>query len=213
MKRLNYISILLIALSLSANAEVFKCKDSAGKTIYQPAPCSSEATTQGVVKVKVNDPQKDEEARAKLNAWQGELAAKDAAKQEAEKQRQAELEKQESLDLQRRNVIAQEQRAIAEQQRANAEQQRAIAEQQRQNQPIIVAPPYGGGRYWNNGGFPPDGSYNPNMMPHHPHHHNEQEERPMSPPQSSSPESMSGSSSHVPDKPGFGLIQQHQNDK
>lgn len=148
MKYWGYISILLMVSSLSANAEVFKCKNDKGKVIYQPGPCASETATQGVVKVKVLDPQKDEEARAKLNAWQQDLAAKDAAKMEAEKQQQAELEKQESLELQRRSVIAQEQQAIAQEQRAIAEQQR-----QNQNQVIIVTPHYGGGRYWNNGGF------------------------------------------------------------
>jgi Domain of unknown function (DUF4124) len=190
MKHWKYSSILLMVLSLSANAEVFKCKNAKGKIIYQPAPCSSEAATQGVVKVKVLDPQKDEEARAKLNAWQGDLAAKDAAKQEAEKQRQAELEKQESLELQRRSIIAQEKQAeeSLDLQRRSviAQEQQAIAAQQRRNQPIIVAPPYGGGRYWNNGGFPPDSSYDPNMMQHHPHHHHEQGEQSVPPPQSPS---------------------------
>lgn len=198
MKTMNLIPIFLMVLSLSANAEVFKCKQTSGEIIYQSAQCPSTAVTQGVIKVKEMTPEQAEEAKIKLKAWQDRQAADDAAKLKAEKERQAELERQESLELQRRSVVAQE--------------KQAIAEQQRQNQPIIVAPPYGGGRYWNNGGFLPDGPYNPNMMPHHPHHHG-LEEHPVSPPQSSSPESMSGSSSHVPDKPGFGLIQQHQNDK
>ena len=158
MKCWDYISILLMVSSLSANAEVFKCKNDKGKIIYQPGPCASEAATQGVVKVKVFDPQKDEEAKAKLNAWQQDLAAKDAAKMEAEKQQRAELEKQESLELQRRSVIAQEQQA-------NAQEQRAIAEQQRQSQVIIVAPHYGGGRYWNNGGFSSNSSSSTTIFP------------------------------------------------
>ncbi|MEQ1486097.1 DUF4124 domain-containing protein [Methyloglobulus sp.] len=151
MKYVNYIFIPLIALSLSTNAEVFKCKNATGKTIYQSEPCASGATQQGVIKVKEMTPQEVEDSKARLKSWQEQQAADDAAKQEAEKQQQAELEKQESLELQRRSVIAQE--------------QQAIAAQQRQNQPIIVAPPYGRGRYWNNGGFSSNGSRNPTMLP------------------------------------------------
>jgi Domain of unknown function (DUF4124) len=168
MKCWNYISVLLMVSSLSANAEVFKCKNNKGKVIYQSGPCTSEAATQDVVKVKAFDPQKDEEAKAKLNAWQQDLAAKDAAKMEAEKQQQAELEMQESLELQRRSVIAQEQQAYAE-------QQRVIAEQQRQNQAIIVAPPYPGYNGWQ-----------PGMQYPHPHHpHQDHWQPPMQPPPSS----------------------------
>lgn len=153
MKYWNLIPVLLMALSLSANADVFKCKDATGKIIYQPASCSSEAATQGVIKVKEIEPQRTEEAKAKLKVWQDEQAANDAAKLEAEKQRQAELEKQESLALQRRSVIAQE--------------QQAIAAQQRQNQGGgAYFPSYGfNGRNGNNQFFPPFGALNPNMSP------------------------------------------------
>lgn len=151
MKHNNYIFIALLVFSLSIHAEVFKCKDATGKTIYQPNPCSSGSMPQGVIKVKEMTPQEVEDSKARLQTWQKEQAANDAAKKEAEKQQQAELEKQESLELQRRSVIAQE--------------QQAIAAQQGQNQPIIVAPPYGRGRYWDNRGFPPNGSWNPTMLP------------------------------------------------
>ncbi|NOS73287.1 MAG: DUF4124 domain-containing protein [Methyloglobulus sp.] len=151
MKHNNYIFIALLVFSLSIHAEVFKCKDASGKTIYQSNPCSSGSMPQGVIKVKEMTPQEVEDSKARLQVWQKEQAANDAAKKEAEKQQQAELEKQESLELQRRSVIAQE--------------QQAIAAQQRQNQPIIVAPPYGRGRYWNNGGFSSNGSRNPTMLP------------------------------------------------
>jgi Domain of unknown function (DUF4124) len=154
MKHWNYISILLAVLSLSANAEVFKCKNATGKITYQPIPCSPGAATQGVIKVQEMTPEKAEEAKAKLETWKQQQAADDTAKQEAEKQRQAELEKQESLELQRRSVIAQE--------------KQVIVEQQRQNPPVIVVPPYGRGGYLNNGGFQRDGSYYRNMMPNQP---------------------------------------------
>jgi hypothetical protein len=197
MKHMNYILILLMALSLCANAEVFKCKNATGKIIYQSEACSSGAVSQGVIKVKKMTPEEDEAAKAKLKAWREQQAVDDAAKQEAEKQRQAELQRQESLELQRRSVIAQE--------------QQVIAEQQRQNQPIIVMPPFGRGRYWNNNFQPAFDQGHPNTMPHHSHH--DQWEHPMPPPQSSLPSSgglSPGSPAPHPDKPGYGLLGHHQ---
>jgi len=70
MKHTNYIYCTFIALSLSANAEVFKCKDTAGKIIYQSDPCPSGEITQGVIKVKQMTPEETEQAKAKLKAWQ-----------------------------------------------------------------------------------------------------------------------------------------------
>ncbi len=152
MKYPNYILIALSVLSLSANAEVFKCKNVVGKIVYQSQPCASGATTQGVIKVKEITPEQAELARAKLEAWKQQQAIDDTVKQEVVKQRQAALERQESLELQRRSVIAQE--------------QQANSEQQRQNQGSgIYNQPYGyNGRYWNNQYYPP-GTWNPNM-PH-----------------------------------------------
>ncbi len=200
MKNINAIFICLILLPLSANAGVFKCKQASGKIIYQTAPCTSGAATQKVIKVKELTPEQAEEARVKLDAWKQQQAADDATKREVEKQRQAELDKQESLELQRRSVMAQE--------------KQAIAEQQRQNPPVIVAPPYGG-RYWNNGGFPPYGPYDPNMMPHHPHHHHQEQGEQSPPPQVQPapgliPAPILAPSPTHPDKPTLRLIQPHE---
>jgi hypothetical protein len=147
---------LLMALSLPAHAEVFKCKSASGKIIYQPEPCAAGTVPQGVIKVKEMTPEEAEEAKAKLNAWQGQQAADDAAKAEAEKQRQIELDRQESLELQRRSVMAQEKEAAA-----------AAAAQQRPVQSIgVYIPPYGyGGRNWNNPYDFPYGS-NPYQVPY-----------------------------------------------
>ncbi len=167
MKPVNYIFVPFMALSLSANAEVFKCQQASGKIIYQTALCSSGAAVQKVIKVDAMTPEQAEEARVKLERWKQQQAVDEAARFEAEKQRQTELEKQESLELQWRSVIAQE--------------KQAVAEEQRQNQPIIIAPVYGGGRYWNNGGFPHQGPHDPNKMPHHPKHHQQPSQSPPNP--------------------------------
>ncbi len=159
--------IFMLTMSLSVQAEVFKCK-SGGKIVYQHEQCATGEAPQAVI--RETSPQKVEEDKLKLRAWQDKLAAEKAEVLQAEKQRQAELEKQESLELQRRSVMAQEKQALAE-------QQRVITEQQRQNQPIIVAPPYGRGRYWNNRDYPPNppnSSWDPNMQQHHHNHDQEQ---------------------------------------
>jgi hypothetical protein len=153
MKHIKYIFISLMALSLSANAEIFKCKNTKGEFIYQSEPCSSDEVPQGIVKVKQLTLGETEAAKAKLKAWQDQQALEEATKREAELERQADLERQESLALQRRSVIAQEQQAIAAQQR------------QYQGGGAYF-PSYGfNGRNWNNQFFPPFGTLNPNMSP------------------------------------------------
>jgi hypothetical protein len=119
MKQFNYIPILLMVWGLPVNAEVFKCKQTSGKIIYQPTPCPSGTSKQGVVPVKEMTPEQVEDAKVKLKIWQDEQAANEAVKLQAEKERQEELRKQESLELQRRSVAAQEQQTILDQQRQN----------------------------------------------------------------------------------------------
>jgi hypothetical protein len=157
MKYLHYIAIPLISLALSANAEVFKCKNTAGKIVYQSEPCASGEITQGVIKVKEMTPEQAEEAKAKLEAWKQQQAIDDAAKHEIAKQQHTEMERQESLELQRRSVKAQEQQA-------NSQQQRQYQGSGIYNQPYDY-----NGRYWNNQYYPP-GTWNPNMQyPHYQH--------------------------------------------
>ena len=199
MKANKYLFFVLIALSLSGNAEVFKCKQVKGKIVYQSEPCPSGAAIQKVIKVKEMTPEQAEEARIKLEAWKQQQAADDAAKYEAQKQRQAELEKQESLELQRRSVIAQEKQAIAEQQR-----------QERRNRPIVI-PPYGYGRYWGNPPYPPFNRPHPNMPHDHQFH---SPGMPPLPPQQPAPLPVNPPGKwplqpEDPDKPRPGLLRQH----
>ncbi|MBK8814330.1 MAG: DUF4124 domain-containing protein [Methylococcaceae bacterium] len=102
MKLFNCIPILLLIMGLPVHAEVFKCKQASGKILYQPSPCSSGTSAQKVVTVKEMTPEQREEAKIKLKTWQDQQAVEEAAKLQAEKERQEELRKQESLELQRR---------------------------------------------------------------------------------------------------------------
>lgn len=135
-----HILILLMVLSGSANAEVFKCELASGKIIYQASPCPKNGAIQNIVEIKLIDPQRAEEAKAQLQAWKEEQAIKEAARNELEKQRKIESDRQESLELERRTAIAEEQQALAAQQRQNAI-------------PIEVAPAFNQ-RYWSNKPFP-----------------------------------------------------------
>jgi Domain of unknown function (DUF4124) len=158
---MKYLLIAFVLMSLSAHAEVFKCKNATGKIIYQAEPCATGAVTQGVINVKQMSPEETAAAKEKLNAWQQQQAAEDAANQAAERERQAARERQESLELQRRSV--------------NAQQQAVQGQQSYQyNSPLIV-PGYGYNRpYWNNGIRPPNGGGggvwgSPNYPYHRPH--------------------------------------------
>jgi hypothetical protein len=194
MKYINFIFIALITLSLSANAEVFKCKNATGKIIYQSEPCSSDEITQGVIKVKQMTPEETETAKAKLKAWQEEQAVEEAEKREVERQRQAEMERQESLALQRRSVIAQERQAIAEQQRPYL------------GGGGVFIPSYGfNGRNFGNQMFPPFGTLNPNILPQQPNNSWNQNMMPSQPP-GQSPLPMPSFSPH-PAAPG--IIKHH----
>lgn len=166
MLKMNPLLVLMMALPLSVQAEVFKCKSATGKIIYQPEPCAKGAALQRVIKVKKMTPQEAEEAKLKLNAWQEQQATNDAAKAEADKQRQIELEREESLELQRRSVKAQEQEATAAQQ---PPVQRGGG---------VYIPPYGyGGRY---GNYPYD--YPNRNNQYYPHQYNDPNQ-PNNPPQ------------------------------
>lgn len=155
----NYCSVLvLMALSFSTNAEVFKCKDKAGKIIYQGEPCTSGEVPQGVINVKQMTPEETEAAKTKLKVWQEQQAIEDAERRAAEKEQQAELERQESLELQRRSVRAQEQQAITAQQRPYM------------GGGGVYLPSYGVNNryYWGNQPYPPFGTLNPYSLPRQP---------------------------------------------
>jgi hypothetical protein len=76
MNSIKHLPMLLMALSLPAHAEIFKCKDASGKINYQSLPCPSTTKSQGVVKVKELDPQTAKEAEEKLKAWRKNMLQK-----------------------------------------------------------------------------------------------------------------------------------------
>jgi hypothetical protein len=109
----------IVCFSLPIKAEVFKCKLKSGKVIYQSESCNANQASQTVINIKAMTPEETAAASARLEEWQHQQAQEDAIKAAEAKQQQLEFERQESLELQRRSVMAQEQQAIAAQQQQN----------------------------------------------------------------------------------------------
>ena len=112
MKCMKPIFIFLLLSTVSANADIFKCKSSAGEMVYQPAPCTPPGETPvGKLNIKAMTPQEAEKAKALRDAEEQEEAAYDSEKAKAEKARQIELTRQKELELEARRVKAQEDEA------------------------------------------------------------------------------------------------------
>lgn len=129
------ISLLsLILISTTANAEVFKCIEKFGKAIYQSSPCKSGAKEQQL-DIKA-DPAKEAAAETKLEAIQTEYEARKVAQDEKNK----ELEKQRleaaTLEIAKRNAIAQQEQADAQKRQAEALEQRNNYD----NRPLYIVP-------------------------------------------------------------------------
>jgi hypothetical protein len=119
MKNIQLCIFLLTAFNINpAYAEVFKCIATTGKIVYQPTPCAPTSAKQRLLEVETMTDEERAVAKQKLQNWQDQQAAEDAAKAQAERERRLAWERQESLELQRRSVMAQEQQAI-EAQRQN----------------------------------------------------------------------------------------------
>ncbi len=113
---------LLMVLAVPANAEVFKCRLD-DKTVYQATPCPPNAIKQRVLDIQPTAPDKVIEAEQQLDTWKSELAVREAAEQQAKKERQEMLDKQTVIEALKRSAEAQE----------------AMAEANRQ--PIVINPP------------------------------------------------------------------------
>ncbi len=112
------IFLFWVLLSTPAVAEVFKCTEKHGKTVYQNTPCKPDAKEQQL-DIKT-DPAKEAEAKAKLDMIRNEYDARKAAQAEEDKVQSAKEKDALSLEFARRNAIAQEQQAQAQQRQAEA---------------------------------------------------------------------------------------------
>jgi hypothetical protein len=122
------ITLLVIAMMpLCAKADVFKCKISDSKTVYQPTPCEHAAAVQKV-DIQKRSQEKDAEAAAKLRAWNKKREAQEALEYERNKELAERSLREKEVDAQLQN--ADEQRKQSE---ALARQASALEEQNHQS--------------------------------------------------------------------------------
>ncbi|WP_431065095.1 DUF4124 domain-containing protein [Methylotuvimicrobium sp.] len=111
--------LLLIAISPTVDADVFKCIASSGKITYQGKPCSSDAQ-QEKVPIEPTDPRQLAEAERRLAIWQMERDKQKAERLEAERMQRKERNRTEAVEALKRSAEAQRQQAIAELRQAEA---------------------------------------------------------------------------------------------
>jgi len=144
---------LLLIMTSSAHAEVYKCQLSAKNIVYQSIPCSGDSTNKNIVDIAKPTPEQVQEAQERLKATEAERQALDKAAQE----------QQEKVATQRREEAIQRE-ITATRQAAEAASQAAAAAARQQTAipynpyPTVISPPYSG--Y----------GYVPNYPYHHPQH-------------------------------------------
>lgn len=128
------IFISLTAISMPAFPEVFKCIGKYGQATYQNSPCVGSKKEQQL-DIKF-DPEKEAEAKAKLEAIRSDYEAKKASKLEQEKAKAAQHNEAASLEFARRSAIAQQEQAQAQQRQAEALER----QNQNLNRPLYYLP-------------------------------------------------------------------------
>lgn len=129
------IFLLLTVTPAAAGAEVYKCIEKLGRTVYQSSPCKA-AIKEQQLNITPN-PAKEAEAKAKLQAIQSEDEARKAAQQQADKELSAERYEAAQLEIANRSAIAQQEQAEAQKRQAEALEN----QNQMNNSPIYVLPP------------------------------------------------------------------------
>ncbi|MDD2739377.1 MAG: DUF4124 domain-containing protein [Methylomonas lenta] len=132
MRLISLLSLMLI--SATANAQVFKCIEKFGKTIYQSSPCKSGAKEQQL-DIK-SDPAKEAAAENKLEAIQSEYESRKVAQDEKNKELEKQRMEAATLEIARRNAIAQQEQAEAQKRQAEALEQRYNYD----NRPFYILP-------------------------------------------------------------------------
>lgn len=132
--RLFIVTAMFLACPI-ANAEVFKCIGTNGKTVYQSKPC--QATDKGQQMDIQVDPAQEAAAKAKLEALQNEYDAKKAAQAETERRDAEFRNRAEQTNALKQSAVAQQLQVEAAQRQAAAIEKQV---QQNANQPAIVYP-------------------------------------------------------------------------
>ncbi len=133
MRRVIFFGGLLF--SMATNAEVYKCIEKSGKTLYQSSPCKATSKEQQL-KIQ-SDPVKEAEAKARLEEVQSEYDTRKTAQQQADKQLTAERYEAAKLEIANRKAIALQEQADAQKRQAEALEN----QNQNANTPVYILPP------------------------------------------------------------------------
>jgi len=107
MKKIVFI-LLTLSISPVYADEVFKCQQKSGKTVYQSLPCES-SEKQKAIEIPKPDPGKMAEEEAKLKAWEEDFAKREEARLKAEKELQAEYQRQQDYETKRQAGVLERQ--------------------------------------------------------------------------------------------------------
>ncbi|OAI09889.1 hypothetical protein A1359_18085 [Methylomonas lenta] len=132
MRLISLLSLMLI--SATANAEVFKCIEKFGRAVYQSTPCKSGAKEQQL-DIKA-DPAKEAAAESNLEAVQSEYESRKVAQDERNKELEKQRMEAATLEIARRNAIAQQEQADAQKRQAEALEQ----QNNYNNRPLYIVP-------------------------------------------------------------------------
>lgn len=136
---MNFLFILILAcVSLTARAEVFKCTDAAGKTIYQFHQCEG-AKTARQLDIK-SDPKVEAEGKAKLEAIQNQLREEKSQQMEADKEAVQRSQNAAALNALNREALAREQLANEQKRTADELEKQNQILRERQTLPNHIAP-------------------------------------------------------------------------
>ncbi|MEQ1528429.1 MAG: DUF4124 domain-containing protein [Methylococcales bacterium] len=108
--------VLMALSSAVAQADVYKCKSEVGAIEYQSTPCSGAAVKQAKIVIKPQDPRVSAEAQQRFSEWKVEQERLEAIKAKEDKEHQAELQRQLTVEALIRSTLAQERQAAASQQ-------------------------------------------------------------------------------------------------
>jgi Skp family chaperone for outer membrane proteins len=141
--------LLLLVISYSSHAEVYKCSTPSKQIIYQSTPCSPNTADQNIVDIPKLDERQQQEAENRLKATEAERQALDKAAQD---KRDAAAAKWQAEAPQREAAAARQEAAAA----------RREAAQQAPYQMIIPYPSYPYNYNYNYGQKPSYHPYSPN---------------------------------------------------
>lgn len=122
--------LLLASLSLTAQADIFKCTDPQTKrTRYQPKPCAS-TVVERRIEVKRRGAEEEAAAAERLHNWRARQTEEDVWKEKIAKEKQEAWLRAAEIDAAQRNVAAQQELARA--------QHRLFKEMSRQPVTVLV---------------------------------------------------------------------------